>query len=247
LCKISVYDFRKFKKIDEPFFHGDIWTDNGKVKDIDIKLPPANPYGFTFSPDGKILAVGAGPIRLYDTETWQEVKTLPNEVNLFTVHGGLDFSPDGKILASISGDFWGGKRPVVLLWDWEKGEILKELDCAGMSLPCTVRFSPGGRYIACGGESFRRPPPMAAPKMIEILEVSTGREVRSFPGGQLFEGIVTGIDFSHDGRLLAWVGSGGVSVGFSVEDISDIAGPEASVRPEHKVITTWGRIKFQRR
>jgi WD40 repeat protein len=103
--------------------------------------------------------------------------------------------------------------------------------------PYTVCLSPGGRYIACGEAEFDPPPWGTA---VKIFEVSTGKEVRGFPWGDT-NGQVTGIDFSPDGRLLAWVGSGG----FSVEDISDIADPPVSVRPERKLITTWGRIKFQ--
>ena len=59
-----------------------------------------------FSPDGRLLAASFGDqIRLWDTETWELLTTLPMPAVV-----GLVFSPDGRLLAAYS-----QKHPVKLL------------------------------------------------------------------------------------------------------------------------------------
>jgi WD40 repeat protein len=56
----------------------------------------------TFSPDGKRLAAGSNgeeAVRLWDTETWQEVLTLSGAGSRIS---GVKFSPDGRHLLAIN-------------------------------------------------------------------------------------------------------------------------------------------------
>ena len=64
--------------------------------------------GVAFSPDGRLLASGAGEkVILWDVETGKQARTL--EGHTWTVIG-VAFSPDGRLLASGS---WDG---TVILW-----------------------------------------------------------------------------------------------------------------------------------
>jgi WD40 repeat protein len=60
-----------------------------------------NAFGLAFSPDGRRLAVGSGgpeAVKLWDTETRQEVLTLSGEEMFF----GCKFSPDGRYLMGVN-------------------------------------------------------------------------------------------------------------------------------------------------
>jgi len=209
-----------------------------------IKLPPGETYGPDFNPDSKILAVGVDGIRLYDTETWQKLKTLPNgEVKSYAI-SGLDFSPDGKLLASVTppeeGQFSSFGHTVVL-WDWKRGEVVKKLNCE-MGAVSSVRFSPSGRYIACGAEI-----PLPECEVV-IFEVSTGEEISRFPCEELAP--VTDIDFSPDEKFLAWIHNAAADTDVRIMDISDIAAPvevvKSAARLSHSVIVAqnWNQVRL---
>jgi len=112
-------------------------------------LPPAR-HSFNrvcFSPDGKLLAVAAGPqVMLYDTTNWQETAVLqdsPEGEPRETAVTSIAFSPDGAVLAS------GSRRKTVKLWDVSTHEQLAVLE--GNPGPINVvTFSPDGELLASG-------------------------------------------------------------------------------------------------
>src|SRR5262249_20712131 len=70
--------------------------------DLALKVGPLSPVAtVTFSPDGKLLAVGSyGLVTIWDLEKVQPAKTL---TNVLRAGNCLRFSPDGQMLAVAGG------------------------------------------------------------------------------------------------------------------------------------------------
>ena len=230
---IFIYDLEKVNPHPlDPGFPRPGLNGTGMINQI---LSQGKPNGLAFSLGGDILALGTDTVKLYDTANWQLVKSLSSNPNtIWPCHGGLDFSPDGEILASLSDKEAG---LIILLWDWRKGEVVNELKST-LSDVTAIRFSPGGKYIACG--SSAEIPPQSF--NIEILDINSGKSVLKL-GEPSMGGMVCGIDFSPDVKFIAWIISSGSAF---IKDISsDITDPRSfrAVSPHSKLMTIWGGIK----
>jgi WD40 repeat protein len=147
-----------------------------------LSAHPDTVYGLDFSPDGRLLASGSGGIvKLWDTKTWQEIRTLS---------GGwyVKFSPDGSLLAS------SGEGPIRI---WTMSSLraqptpdARPLGPNGESLS-RIAFSPDGRSIARGTDE----------NTVMVLDVESGRpRFKPLVG---HTGYIWGVAYSHDGKYLA--------------------------------------------
>jgi WD40 repeat protein/serine/threonine protein kinase len=190
-----------------------------QVRPLTLKGHTAPVRSVAFSPDGKLLASGAGESRLGPSGfgrpsgednviLWDAVNG--KEVRRFKITGpegdisSLAFSPDGKLLASgrmvFRGLGRGGRgikfedlkeRDAISLWDTTTGEVIRRFKWPTEGA-ISLAFSPDSKRLACGDYNGKGE--------IKLWEVATGRELLTFKGHTLPVGSLA---FSPDGRLLA--------------------------------------------
>ena len=98
----------------------------------------------------------------------------------------LALSPEKSLLAIA------GFSQQIVLWDLEKNEELRRLQCESRDQRC-VRFSVDGNYILCGGRQGE----------LHVWDVDSGRELAGF---QEHRGRIHNAVFSPDGTLVTSVG-----------------------------------------
>jgi WD40 repeat protein len=162
-----------------------ISADWAKASRIEIQTSPAAAMGIAFSPDGRTLASGGsdGRVRLWDTATGAEVKTLGTHPGMFNSVESVAFSPDGLTVAS------GSEDSTIRLWDVASGSEIRTLTGHSSGL-FSVAFSPDGRTLASGSSD----------KTAKMWDLDSGSEIRTLSG---HSSQVWGVAFSPDGQILA--------------------------------------------
>ncbi len=156
------------------------------IPDIKPEVPVVSPIlSLQFSPDGKLLAVGAyREVRLIDPATNKQLATLPGHADYVR---SIAFSPDGKTLAAAGGLPQRGGE--IKIWDTQSHQLVKTMqgdrDCI-----YSVAWSPDGKLIASGSYD----------KMVKLWDVTSGKEVRNL---QDHIDAVFAVAFSPDGKRLA--------------------------------------------
>lgn len=149
-------------------------------------------------PEGTDVIAGAheGAVRIWSTRVGE--RPTWNDPRSETIHD-VDISPDGRWAAM------GSQSGAALCWDLASGEVRPLATSHGIEgAVSVVRFSPGGRYLALGGED----------DVVRVFDPTTGDEAAPLLdlGGNLLHAA-----FSPDERLLAAVGYGTHAVVWDLE------------------------------
>ncbi len=147
-----------------------------------------NLQGVAFSPDGRRIAAGGGPMGdepfgwagLWDVMTGEPIAQMEGMPDATL---GIAVSPDGLHVATA------GRDGMARLWSVETGELLKAFTRSDAPLEC-VEFSRDGTLLATGGYD----------DIASLWSVETGREVALFDGHL---GDVMSVRFSPDGAVVA--------------------------------------------
>jgi WD40 repeat protein len=197
--------------------------------------PRGNCTAVAFSPDGKSLAVAAGPkVALCDVPGYR-TRHLLTWAN-FDAFPSIAFSPDGKMLAVGTGRSSRDAAPIYI-WDTKTGEKIGQLEGYKASVS-SVSFSVDGKSLV----SIGRGRGIGEGRSIRLWDLSTQRTVKQFDRGlrHLFyaPGGKNLVSAADDGTVRIWdPGSG--------KELFKVVVPErhGSHRPtfsaDGKLMATW--------
>lgn len=166
-----------------------------------------------FSPDGLILATGAGDstVRLWDLQSQQELRILAGHTEPVS---SVRFSASGRWLVSGSWDH------SVVVWDAASGALVRKLTGHGDCVEAVAVSDDDKRVASVSWDG-----------QLRLWELGTGKLIATRGG---MEGIGVALAFSPGGRRLAVGGKGGAVLildGLSGEELMSLSSGDPPARP----------------
>jgi WD40 repeat protein len=168
----------------------------------------ARVLSLALSPDGRILLSGSSDatVRAWDTASGKELRRLEGVTGECW---GIAFSPDGKHALAEGGEEGAGHFG---LWEVATGKQLHHFTGQANCLA----FHPDGQHLLLGGSGGR----------MKLLEIETGRQVRSFEG---HTGWIRAVAISADGRRA-----------LSVSGDKNLGSPNPQPAENDSTVRCWG-------
>jgi len=156
--------------------------------------------GLAWSPDGRRLASGNGPVVvLWNADPGPRLGRR-TDLGLLEVRG-IAASGDGATLAAAGKDPVSGEL-VVRLWDRASGALRREITGLGRAVP-VLAWSADGRFLSA----------VTADRTIRRIEVASGRVVAEWQAETAAGGRLAKLAWSDGGTRLAAAGrDGGVEI-----------------------------------
>lgn len=193
------------------------WVDHATGQDVNFRLPADEPNAncdiirsVSYSPDGKLLAVGYGRYLGLLQES------APGETVIWDVQSGkrkttfvarkdgvrsVAFSPDGHLLAAA--EYTGAIR----LWEVSTGRERRTIEAPALILG-EVAFHPDGKRIAAGMWTGSHDGDSPPGNDVIVWDVETAKPVHTLKG---HTDAVAAVAFSPNGELLASGGWDGIA------------------------------------
>jgi len=180
---------------DDHFVH--TWNaTNGAPYDV-LKGHAAAIASLAFLPSGELVSAASDATAIVWNlkPAWKLERTIgsPDGKSPLTDRvNALAFSHDGKLLATGSGEPSRGGE--IKLWNPADGSLVRDLPNVHTDAVFGLEFSPDDKFLASG----------AADKMARVVELASGKVIRSFEGHTHH---VLAVAWSLDGRTLVTAGA----------------------------------------